>query len=70
MKSTGENSYVFECKDLDSKESRVFQYKLSGLLEALDRALSIMKGLKDIFFLDLDRNGEWKIIEEGQLSEL
>ena len=70
LKSSGENSYTFECKDLDSKESKVFQYKMLGLLEALDRAVAVMKGPKDIFFLDLDRNGEWKILNEDRLRKL
>jgi predicted nucleic acid-binding protein len=68
LRSSGENSYTFECKDLDTKESRVFQYKISGLLEALDRAFKIMKDPKDIFFLDIDRNGEWRIVKESQIS--
>jgi hypothetical protein len=39
-----------------------------GLLEALDRAVAVMKSPKDIFFLDLDRNGEWKIVNENQTN--
>ena len=69
VRSAGENSYVFECKDLDSKESRVFRYKLSGLLEALERATSIMKSPKDIFLLDLDHKGEWKIMTKDQIDK-
>ena len=70
VRSAGENSFLFECKDLDSRENRVFQYKMLGLLEALERATSIMKSQKDIFLLDLDRNGEWKIVTEDQISKL
>ncbi len=43
---------------------------MSGLLEALDQAVKVMKNLKDIFFLDLDRNGEWKIVKENQIRNL
>jgi len=43
---------------------------LSGFLEAADRAFSTMKSPKDIFFLDLDRNGEWKIVTEDQIGKL
>ena len=70
LRSNGEHSYTFECKDIDSKESKVFQYKMLGLLEALDRAVAVMKGPRDIFFLDLDRNGEWKIVNENQILNL
>lgn len=70
VRSAGEHSYLFECKDLDSRENRVFQYKMLGLLEALERATSIMKSQKDIFLLDLDRNGEWKIVNEDQVNNL
>jgi hypothetical protein len=28
-----------------------------------------MKGPKDIFFLDLDRNGEWKVVNENELRK-
>jgi len=27
-----------------------------------------MKNPKDIFFLDLDRNGEWKVVTENQVK--
>lgn len=70
LKSNGENSYTFECKDLDTKENREFQFKMTGLLEAAERAFLIMKSPKDVFFLDLDNNGEWKIVTEGQLKKL
>jgi hypothetical protein len=70
VRSAGENSYEFECRDLDSKESRILKCRLSGFLEATDRAFSIMKSSKDIFFLDLDNNGKWKIVTEDQLRKL
>jgi hypothetical protein len=31
LRSKGENSYTFECKDLDTKESREFQFRMNGL---------------------------------------
>ena len=52
VKSKGDNSYTFECKDLDTKESKKFQFRMNGLLEAADHAFSIMKSPKNIFFLD------------------
>jgi hypothetical protein len=70
LRSSEDHSYTFDCKELDSKESKVFQYKMLGLLEALDRAVAIMKSPKDIFFLDLDHNGEWKIINEDHILNL
>jgi hypothetical protein len=70
LSSKGDNSYTFECKDLDTKESREFQFRMTGLLEAADRAFSVMKSSKDIFFLDLDNNGKWKVVNEHQLKKL
>jgi hypothetical protein len=70
LRSKGDNSYTFECKDLDTKENREFQFRMSGLLEAADRAFSVMKSPKDIFFLDLDSNGKWKIVNGDQFRKL
>lgn len=68
-RSQGDNNYVFECKDLDTKEDKTLQFNLSGFLEAADRAFQVMKSPKDIFFLDLDRNGEWKVVNEDKLRQ-
>jgi len=70
MSSKGDNSYVFECKELYSKESKELQFRITGLLEAAERAFSIMKSQKDVFFLDVDDNGKWKIVTEDQLSKM
>jgi hypothetical protein len=70
VRTAKENSYTFECRDLESKQSKVFKYKLVGLLDALDRAFSIMKGPKDIFLLDLDGGGKWKIVTEDNVRRL
>ena len=70
LRTTGDNNYTFECKDLDTKEEKTLQLNLSGLLEAADTAFKTMKNPKDIFFLDLDNNGEWKVLTEKQLSKL
>jgi hypothetical protein len=70
LRSKGDNSYTFECKDLDTKERREFQFKMTGLLEVADRAFSTMKSPKDILFLDLDNNGKWKIVPENQIRKL
>jgi hypothetical protein len=43
---------------------------MSGLLEAIDQAFKIMKSPKDLFFLDLDNKGKWKIVNEDQLKKL
>ena len=70
LRSKGDSSYAFECKDLDTKESKEFQLSITGLLEAADRAFSIMKSPKDIFFLDLDNEGKWKIVTEDQRTRI
>ena len=66
---SGGNNFVFECKDLDTKEDKTLHFNLSGFLEAADQAFKVMKSPKDIFFLDLDRNGEWKVINEDNLKQ-
>jgi hypothetical protein len=43
------------------------QFNLSGMLEAADTTSKVMKNPKDIFFLDLDHNCEWKIVNEDKL---
>lgn len=70
LRSQGDNSHIFECKDLDTRKSREFQFRMTGLLEAAGRAFSIMKSPKDVFFLDLDDNGKWKIVIEERLKKL
>lgn len=70
LRSSGDNSYTFECKDMDTKDDKKFQFRMSGLLEAADRAFSVMKSPKDIFFLDLDNEGKWKIVNEDQMRRL
>jgi hypothetical protein len=69
-RSRGDNSYTFDCIDIDSKQSRTLKFSLSGFLEAADRAFSVMKNPKDIFFLDLDNEGKWKIITKDQIRRL
>ena len=48
LRSTGDNNYTFECKELDTKEGKNLQFKMSGLLEALDR-YPICAFLKECF---------------------
>ena len=67
LRSTKDNNYTFECKDLDTKEEKNLQFNLSSMLEAADTAFKTMKNPKDIFFLDLDRDGKWKIVTEDKL---
>ena len=68
VRSHGDNSYTFECKDLDTKQSKTLKFSLSGFLEAADKAFSIMKSPKDIFFLDMDGKGKWKVVNEDALK--
>ena len=56
LRSKEINSYTFECKDLETKESREFPIQIDWVLEAAGSAFSIMKSPKDLFFLDLDNN--------------
>lgn len=70
VRSHGDNNYTFECKDIETKQSRTLKFSLSGFLEAADRAFSIMKNPKDIFFLDLDNEGKWEVVSEDQIRRL
>lgn len=70
VRSRGDNSYTFECKDIDTKESRILKFSLSGFLEAADQAFLVMKNPKDILFLDLDNEGKWKVVNEDQIRGL
>ena len=67
LRSSGDNNYIFECKDLDTKESKVLQCQMRGLIEAANRAFQEMNSPQDVFFLDLDNKGEWKIVNEDKL---
>jgi hypothetical protein len=53
------NAYMFECKDLRTREDKVFQFRLSGFLEVGEHDFETMKSPKDIFFLDLDQR--WRV---------
>ena len=70
VRSRGDNNWTFECKDLNTKQNQTLTLNLSGFLEALDKALPAMKNPKDVFFLDFDNQGQWKVINEDQLKEL
>ena len=41
-----------------------------GLIEAANCAFQEMKSPKDVFFLDLDNKGEWKVVKEEQIGKL
>ena len=70
VRSRGDNNYTFECKDIDTKQSKTLKLSLSGFLDAVDKALPAMKNPKDIFFLDLGNKGEWKVVNEDQIRNL
>lgn len=67
VRSSGDNNWTFECKDLDTKKNRTLTLDLSGFLEALDKALPAMKNPKDMFFLDFHNQGQWKVVNEDQI---
>jgi len=70
IRSRGGNNYSFECKDLDTREDKALEFNMSGLLDAADQAFEAMKTPKDVFFLDMDNNGHWKVVNEDQLKKL
>jgi hypothetical protein len=64
----GGNQYIFDCRDLESRQSEVLTIGLLGLHEALDNAAPFMKDPKDILLMSLDRedNGLWKVIPKNK----
>jgi hypothetical protein len=70
MSKSEKNTYAFQCKDLRTRDDKVFQARISGFLEVVEHAFETMKSQKDVFFLDLDRDGEWKIVSEDQLKSM
>ncbi len=51
-------------------EMLLLTLNMFGFLEALDKALPAMKNPKDIFFLDLDNKGEWKVVNEDKIRNI
>jgi len=69
VRPVGDNTYVFDCRELVSKKSEVLTFRMLGLLEALDVAARVMKDPKDILLVDLDNQGKWKIMTEEQIDK-
>jgi len=69
VRPVGDNSYVFDCRELVSKKSEVLTFRMLGLLDAMDAAARVMKDPKDILLMDLDNQGKWKIITKGQIQK-
>ena len=69
VRPVGDNSYVFDCRELDSKKSEVLTFRMLGLLDAMDAAARVMTDPKDILLMDLDNQGKWKIITKGQIQK-
>ena len=70
VRPVGDNRYVFDCRELDSKKSEVLTFRLLGLLEAMDAAARVMKDPKDILLVDLDNQGKWKILSKDEVDRI
>ena len=66
----GDNTYVFDCRELDSKKSEVLTFRLLGLLEAMDAAARVTKDPRDILLADLDNQGKWKILTKEEVDRI
>jgi len=66
---TGSNWWRFECKDLETRQSRIFNFEMLGMLEAMDAAASVTKHPEDILLMDLDNQGKWAIMTKDQISK-
>jgi hypothetical protein len=70
VRPVGDNRYVFDCRELDSKKSEVLTFRMLGLLDAMDATASVMKDPKDILLIDLDNKGKWKIMTKDQIDKV
>jgi len=70
VRPVGDNRYVFDCRELVSKESEVLTFRMLGLLEALDAAARVMTNPKDILLMDLDNQGKWKILSKDEVDRI
>jgi hypothetical protein len=70
VRPVGDNRYVFDCRELDSKKSEVLTFRLLGLLEAMDAAARVMKDPKDILLMNLDNQGKWKILSKDEVDRI
>jgi len=70
VRPVGDNMYVFDCRELDSKKSEVLTFRLLGLLEAMDAASRVMRDPKDVLLVDLDNQGKWKILSKDEVDRI
>jgi hypothetical protein len=70
--AVGDNQYVFDCMELESRRREVLNVGLLGLHEALNKAAPFMKNPKDILLMSLDEpnKGMWKVIPKEQVEKL
>jgi hypothetical protein len=59
----------FECEDVESKRNQVFKFQMLDILKAMDAAAKVMKDQKDILLIDLDNEGERKIMTKDQVDK-
>ena len=70
VRPVGDNRYVFDCRELDSKKSEVLTFRLLGLLDAMEAAASVMRDPKDVLLVDLDNQGKWKILSKDEVDRI
>jgi len=70
IRPVGDNRYVFDCRELDSKKSEVLTFRMLGLLDAMEAAASVMRDPKDILLVDLDNHGKWKILTKEEVNKI
>jgi hypothetical protein len=70
MRPVGDNRYVFDCRELDSKKSEVLTFRMLGLLDAMEAAARVMRDPKDVLLVDLDDQGKWKILTKNEIDKV
>jgi hypothetical protein len=69
MRPVGDNGYVFDCRELYSEKSEVLTFRMLGLLDAMEAAARVMKDPKNVFLVNLDNQGKWKILTKDQIDK-
>ncbi len=72
IKAVGDNQYVFDCRELESRQPEVLKVGILGLHGALDKVAPFMKHSKDIMLMSLDEpnKGMWKVVPKEQIEKL
>jgi len=55
---------------ISNQRRRVLKYQMLGIIEASESAASVTKHPEDILMIDLDNQGNWKIMTKDQIDRV